>query len=207
MFIDILGIYPNDIEHAWERANDFMESLGMGEQIFDLQGKVEDEVANYFDWNDPTNSIIDCIFEQCKYMVEEAVGADIEISYNCNGYDSDIYFSESLVRVLVGSIDRAYTADILATGIYELMSLEQVQELADADVIKDVIAKLKDEEGDLTFYDSVEELGEDNADNGTREPDDTDESFGQFLIQSYRDGNSADVYFEFADGKVVVVHS
>lgn len=66
------------------------------------------------------------------------------------------------------------------------------------DIIKSLIMG-----NNIEFYDSVSAFGEDRSDNGCREDDDTDESFGLFLIQAYKDGQSQEILAEMPDGKVL----
>jgi len=49
--------------------------------------------------------------------------------------------------------------------------------------------ELQDAKGYLDVYGSLAECGEANSDNECREEDDTDEMFGQFLVQNYKDNS------------------
>ncbi len=73
------------------------------------------------------------------------------------------------------------------------------------EVFKDVINRLLNDKF-IYVYSSVDELGNDNSDNGCREEDDTDYMFGSFLISAYKTGNSnGTVYYLFNNGKVLVI--
>ncbi len=51
-------------------------------------------------------------------------------------------------------------------------------------------------------YGSVEELGKDNSDNGTREEDDTDEGFGEYLLEAY--SYNGTFWYRFSNGRILV---
>ena len=59
--------------------------------------------------------------------------------------------------------------------------------------------------GELAVYSSVTEYGSENSENDCRVEDDTDEMFGQFLIQNYKDNSSGckDLCIELNSGRVI----
>ena len=87
--LDILGIHPGDIDHAWEECQDALEEQGLDSKIEELQDYLEDNVTE-IDLRDATNSIISMMMYECKRIIEEAHPGQ-EVNYYVNGYDSHIY--------------------------------------------------------------------------------------------------------------------
>jgi len=88
----------------------------------------------------------------------------------------------------------------------EVPSKNYIEELINNEYVFENVVENLEKGSTVVIYDSVSDLGEDNQDNGCRESDDTDESFGEFLLEAYKQGQTNDVvYFEFTDGKILSV--
>lgn len=117
-----------------------------------------------------------------------------------------------IMTYLVFLYDSGVNPDIIklivkynVADVVPLDEVEQILEIATNEhLIYDILEVIR-KGNDFIIFDSVEELGEDNSDNGCREDDDTDESFGEFLLRSYKDGNSINtIYYKLNNGKVLV---
>lgn len=201
--IEILGIHEDSIEHAWEICEEKLAQFRIDRSRMDeVQEYIED---NKSEWNldDITNSIISQILDETQKILEEEY-IKIEVSVYVNGWDSHIHTAwDDLADILQNKENGAVINFFKSADSWGGLGVEKIGEISDNGCFED-FCRIFENGNDLTFYDSVAELGEDNADNGCREKDDTDESFGQFLIKSYFDGSSGNTfYFEFKDGTVV----
>lgn len=119
-----------------------------------------------------------------------------------------------VLRIMeAGGFNREIIDRTIESEFYKEFSLDQFRELcggdcpsgnADIRCFLDFLSSF--EKGNyLAWYSSVKSLGEDNSDNGCRDADDDDESFGEFLLGAYKTGNSRVAYFRFRSGKVVSI--
>lgn len=93
--------------------------------------------------------------------------------------------------------------EVILNRLYDEFEDNDLLELCqNVEVVFDLSKTVKSG-NDFVFYKNTEELGADHGENSCRESDDTDESFGLFLLQSYKDGNSNTLYFEFSDGRIL----
>lgn len=84
-------IYPEDIEHAVEVADDAMEEAGIDlTKEGDIDEDVITDALNQFgSWNDITTSVIEAYYSACADVVYEKFGREnVEVDYYINGYDS-----------------------------------------------------------------------------------------------------------------------
>lgn len=201
--LDILGIYEGDIEHAWEMCEDKLESLHIdGDKMEEVQDYLENSKSEW-DLDDITNSIISQILDRTTEIIEDEY-PNISVDTYVNGWDTHISTSyDKYIDMLDGEEDATvqmfFKNDVADSS---LLSETELKEIIEAGYLEDLV-NVFENGNDLTFYDSVEELGEDEEDNGCRDEDDTDEDFGEFLIQAFKDGNSSTFYYEFSSGKVI----
>lgn len=220
MFTETLGIYPESINKAYEVVSNTVNSIGLSKLLdgFDEKVKmsikrliVEEEPDDNSTLNDLTNSIIYEMFDIMQDAINDVI-PDLMVYANVNGYDSTFEIGGSTkeetarIRILLESgldknlIKKALEVNLISLGI----SNDDLRELlTDQYVVKDIVKAMKSNEFDYTIYKDVEELGADNSDNGCREDDDTDETFGLFLIQAYHDGHSDAIYAELTGDKIL----
>lgn len=121
--------------------------------------------------------------------------------------------SDALRIMEVGGFNREIIDRVIESGFYKEFSLDQFRELCggdcslgDADIQQFLDFLSSFEKGNsLVWYSSMKNLGEDNRDNGCRDADDDDASFGEFLLGAYKTGNSRVAYFRFRSDKVVSI--
>lgn len=217
--VNSFGIYPDSIEHAWEQAQDFLESIGLSCEIDQLEDAINESDLRDIIEDDATNDIIEFIFSTTEDIVIDKYPS-LDVEYHINGYDSDISLSdEGITRCISALIDAGLRDDpyhkgkckgsilmrFLATDMIGELTPDEIEEMVqDKDVFLDFLTSIEHNET-VYRYDSVEELGEDNSDNGCREDDDTNESFGEFLLTCYP-GHSHEAYFQFSDGSIASIN-
>lgn len=93
--LQFFGIYPNDIEHATEIADEACIEAGLTED--DIDFVFEDDIAFDLkhcvgDWEDITGSLIRAYFGACGNAVRRKLGEEnVEIDWYVNGWDSHFY--------------------------------------------------------------------------------------------------------------------
>lgn len=206
--LNILGIYGESIQKAWEKSEDALTYVLLEDKVDQLQDNLQECVSDYFSWQDPTNSIIGAIFLLTREIIKEEY-PELDFYEHINGYDSDIrVLDDGLFEKLLDEdfdIPTDRIKAIMKADLYGKtgLNVDQIVELATHEHVVNDLLKVYENNGDIEIYNSVEELGEDHTDNGCREEDDTNESFGRFLLQTYKDGQSDTLYFELKDGTVI----
>lgn len=209
--LNILGFYEDSIDKAFDQCAELLEYLYLKEAVDNIEDNIQKKLPDEFDWDNPTGSIITCMFDITEDIITNAY-PDIEVTTCINGYASDIYINEEIQdlkkAVDASNIeDKAYTFKrIFSSNLYEEMDISNIKELLnDTGVLEDVLDSM--EAGNsFCYYDSVEELGEDNNDSDLYEEDDDNESFGNFLIQAYKNGNSNTIYYVFSNGCILAMN-
>ena len=203
--LDVLGIHEGDIEHAWECCCDTLKQVLLSEKTEDLEERLKDEISNYLDPDDITNSIIWAMIDIAASIIEDEY-PNITIETYVNGYDSHIDIKEiNLFNNLKGLVEKDYIKKVFKSNFNEEFEEDVIIQIAKSGSIIEEIIDYYDENGhtpDSYLYESIEDLGEDNWDNEDRKEDDTDESFGMFLINAYKDGNSKSIYYLLDNGMV-----
>ncbi len=200
MVENMLGIYMGDINIAYSDAINLLNRTPL--EIDNIDDLFKKNIKENFDWEDPTNSIIRAMFEVTENLIRDNYG--LEVIYNLNGDYAGIDIDDSLYRGLYyfgeHRPEKELIWKILQSDIRDYLDEDDIIEIAcdSPETMKDLL-EVKD--GEFTYFDSVEELGA--VDNDLKEEDDTDESFGEFLINAYKDGNSRDVIYELSNGKVI----
>lgn len=189
--LNILGIYPDDIDHAWEECESTLKEQELDQFAEELEDSLADEVTE-IDLNNATNSIIDLMFNICKSIIEREHPGQ-EVTYYVNGYDSHLY---------PGTNPESAEGRLEAAGL----TFEERQELLGDEGFMHDLRELFEDGGDICIYESKAECGEDNADNGCREEDDTDEGFCEFLADNYLNNYSTpnDICIILKSGRVVM---
>ena len=189
--LNILGIYPEDIDHAWEECESALEGQGLDRFTGELEQSLKDEFTE-IDLNNATNSVIDLMFNICKGIIEREHPGQ-EVTFYVNGYDSHLY---------PGTNPESAEGRLEASGL----SFEERQELLGDEGFMHDLKELFDDGGDICIYESEAECGADNADNGCREEDDTDEGFCEFLADNYLNNYSTpkDICIILKSGRVVM---
>ena len=217
--VNSFGIYTESIEKAWEKAQNFLEFIGLSCEIDQLEDAINDADLKDIVGDNATNDIIEFIFSTTEDIVIDKYPS-LDVEYHVNGYDSDISLSdEDITRCISALTDAGLRNDpynkgkckdsvlmrFLVADMTEELTLDEIKEMVqDKDVFIDFLTSI--EHNETVFrYGSVEELGEDNSDNGCREEDDTDESFGEFLLTCYP-GHSHEAYFQFNDGSIACIN-
>ena len=86
--LEYLEIRNGDIEHAAEIVEDVMKECGFDEiQIDGMYENFKTQIYCYdFLWDNPTNTIIDCLFNEASHFIEERT--DYQTDFYVNGWDS-----------------------------------------------------------------------------------------------------------------------
>ncbi len=211
-------IYPETIEKAWETAQEALETLYLEDEIDKLEELIKNSDIKDIIINDATNDIIKFIFENTIDIITDQY-PNIKVDCTVNGNASSIDIDKDVINCIEALKRAGLEQDVygrvhpLGTPIVRFLKSKMLEELGSEAVIEMTLEKYTFEDflnsieyGEtVTMYGSIEELGEDNQDNGCREDDDTDESFGMFLIQAYHDAYSNEAYFEFNDGTVACI--
>lgn len=208
MLDKLLNINSRKIENAIKLCYDSLEMLHLTPYEVDLEKNVRQRMSKYS--ADELNSelIITCVYEEAANIIETLYSYPT-INYGCDINKKDgCYFevpgqqtvynmgligtNPDLIRLACskGLLDEQELLGEISLMMYNRYIME--------DILKSTIMGHADER---EIYASIEELGAENADNGTREPDDTDEAFGNFLIDAYGDGHSNDIYVGMANDK------
>lgn len=210
--LDVLGLCVNDIEHAYEACDNALTQVLLESELDTFEDRLAENLK-YTESFSLTNSLIVAMFELTEEIIREHY-PELAPTYYVNGYNSHFYINDDNVfedlydgGVDADTIKKIVKADLLTkTGLSSQQICEIYKFGATTDgecrSIDDLI-KSYDNGNDITIYESVEELGEDNSDNDCRDEDDTDEAFGNFLIQAYKDGNSDTLYIPLSDGSVI----
>ena len=208
--LDTLGLYIGALNHAFTECEDALKSVFLDSKVDDLGKKAQEALTERgLDWSDPTNSLISLMFEITETIINNEYPS-ISVHTYVNGYDShfDVYDVEVYEAASEAGIDAEIIKMAMVSGILiDLPVKDATQSLelmSDTDTFKDMHEAFV-QGGDFTVYESLEELGEDNADNDCREKDDTDEEFGQYLIDAYHNGSSNVAYFKFEDGSILAI--
>lgn len=86
--LEYLGICNGDIEHAARIVEESMKECGFNEVQIDgmyENFKLQIGFCDSF-WDDPTNAIIDCLFNEASHFIEERT--DYQTDFYVNGWDS-----------------------------------------------------------------------------------------------------------------------
>jgi len=201
-----LGICPESIEHAEELCESVLDNYHL--DYDEWKESVETNYLNSIQLGEDsfTNYLVTIMFESLKSLFRKEYPA-LETDMFINGWDSHFYIKndETLKMLLDADIDVETVKKIINHNLQDNLGLndDKLVELAKHKAVIEDLIKVYNNNNDIVIYESAEELGEDNKDNGCREDDDTDESFGYFLIQSYKDGHSNTLYFQFNDGQII----
>ena len=220
MFTETLGIYPESINKAYEVMSNTVNSIGLSKLLdgFDKKVKksikrliVEEEPDDNSTLNDLTNSIIYEMFDIMQDAINDVI-PDLMVYANANGFDSSFEVGgvtneeTTRIRMLIESeLDRSLVKKALKVGLVSLGVSDDDFKciLKERNIVKDLVKAMKNYEFNYTIYKNAEELGADNSDNGCRYEDDTDETFGLFLIQAYHDGHSDAIYAELTGDQIL----
>ena len=86
--LDYIGIHSDDIEHAAGIVEDVMKECGF--DVIQIDGMYENFQNNLGScdsfWDDPTNYIIDCLFNTASEFIESRT--DKTTDFYVNGWDS-----------------------------------------------------------------------------------------------------------------------
>ena len=86
--LDYIGIHNDDIEHAARIVEDVMKECGFDEIQIDGMYENFKEGLSFCEsfWDDPTNTIIDCLFNTASEFIESRT--DKTTDFYVNGWDS-----------------------------------------------------------------------------------------------------------------------
>ena len=205
-----LGIYPESIEHTQEICEEVLEKTLLG----NLFEEWKTCVSNNFHSNSKniedsfTNYVIALMFDALKWILTREYPG-LETDFYVNGYDSHFYIkdNELFSELFSANVDVELIRKIMKHNLPEKTALdkEKIIELAGSEFVINDLIKAYDHGNDLVIYDSIGELGEDNKENACREEDASDEAFGYFLLQAYKQGHSNTLYYQFNDGEIIAV--
>ena len=89
-----LGIYVDSIERASEQCEDAMEKLGFDiDEIDDMNDYAKEELQEYCDFSDITNSIIAAYYRATEYMIHQKYPT-LAVNYYVDGYCSSFDVDE-----------------------------------------------------------------------------------------------------------------
>jgi len=216
--IDSLGIYTDEIQYASELIENAFRKVLLVHRIDDITDHMRKELPQNMSWASPTDCIIETMFkaaddiiceEYPMFLKEDDINEDLYISYVVDGlsshfevHDDDLFYvlkNFGLEDDVVRALAKAEVDQNLG-----LTTDETIAELKSIPTVFEDFIKIFKNGNDITIYKSVSELGKANLDNAAREDDDTDESFGKFLLKTYKTGNSNKLYFQFpSDGSVI----
>ncbi len=206
--LGLLGIHEGDIEHAYDIAKDTLEEWEVDDS--DFVNQISERIEECLDVSDMTNSIIDAIMEAALTEIDDAyedIDTRKDFSTYINGYDTHLSCTDSeLVTIFSGlkksAIDKSQYNELIGplrnAGILE-QDLVDIINNGEFEDFCQVFLNYND----VVVYDSLEELGADESDNGCRDKDEDDETFGAFLVKAYCDGNSTVFYHECRDGSII----
>ncbi len=204
--LQILGIHEDDIEHAYEMIEKVFEDIGIDNENME---KIEDYLENnkeLWDLDDITNSIIGQMFDTAEGIINEEY-PELTVSTYANGWASKFHVYDCDMLDVIKGMDADVKKKCLKCNVMEAagLSKEQFEELAKSDKFDEFLELFDEDDAltpDFTLYESVEELGADNEDNDTRDEDEDDETFGEFLLGAY--DNDGTFYYRFSDGQILV---
>lgn len=206
---NIMGIYPESVDKAYERCQEVLEECLLEDKYDELDLFFENKFKNYLDWDDATNSLIECLFDGTREIIESIY--PFETEWHINGYASDFRVTNDIIKYLVkAKVEKNLIKYVAIHDLENVLSMEDTEFVdfvsnSNKEEIERIVEALE-KGADVAFYESVEELGALNEDNGCRETDDTDETFGQFLIQAYKNGNSSTtIFIELSSGRIMEI--
>lgn len=199
-----IGLYRIAIGEAYEKCEEVFQNLCLENEIdalneLWLEKLKEDNIFSYYD---PTNACIELLFDAAKtLLVTNYPNLDVDYWPDWGGIETSA--DEIVGKLRENNVCDTIIKEVILNRLYNEFEDKNLIELCqDIEVLLDV-SKIVKSGNDFVFYENTEELGADHRENGCRESDDTDESFGLFLLQSYKDGNSNTLYFEFSDGRIL----
>lgn len=135
-------------------------------------------------------------YKAIKFAKKEHIRELLGFTQNISEKEFDhSYSQENLRKMIAAGLPRSIISKILNSNIQHKsgLSIEHLIEVAKKSAIDDLI-QVYDAGNEIVKYASVKELGEDNFDN---------EAFGYFLIQTYKNGKSNEMFVQLSDGSVI----
>lgn len=199
-----IGLYRMAIDNAYEKCEEVLENLCIENEIESLNelwlNKLKED--NIFSYNDPTNACIRFLLNAAENLLTTNYpNLDIDCWPDWGGIETSA--DEIVGKLRENNVNDTINKEVILNRLYDEFKDDDLLELCqDIEVVLD-LSKIIKSGNDYVFYENAEELGADYEENGCRESDDTDESFGVFLLESYKDGNSNTLYFKFSDGRIL----
>lgn len=199
-----IGLYRMAIDDAYEKCEEVFQNLCLENEIDALDELWMEKLKedNIFSYDDPTNACIELLFDAAKtLLVTNYPNLDVDYWPDWGGIETS---ADKIVgKLRENNVNDTIIKEVILNRLYDEFENDDLIELCqDIEVVLELSKTVKSG-NDFVFYENTEELGADHRENGCRESDDTDESFGLFLLQSYKDGNSDTLYFEFSNGRIL----
>lgn len=162
--LDLLGIHTGDIEHAEGEIRDALSTVFLSHKEDEVVERVskclQDGATNIF--KDPTNTIIENLFEVTRAVIEEEY-PDMEMDYYVNGYDSHFYITD--FDIFNGLYEKNIFSDdvkaIYKSGLCEIFAIPDIVNLYNTDNFNAFVDGGLD---NIFLYENQEEVSSDGRD-------------------------------------------
>lgn len=202
--LDVMGLHACDIDHAWQTTEDALKSVFLADFADEISDKFCETAPAAIDWDIPTDSLICHLFEITGELISDRYPS-VGVSFYVNGYDSHFYVDDGnrfAVLKNVCKLDGNTIRKIMSCTEFANLPEPYFVTLASNSSVREDVLEAFRAGNDYELYNSVADLGKDNSDSDLYDAEDTDESFGAFLIRAYKDGNSRTIYLDMPDGNV-----
>lgn len=157
---------------------------------------------NIFSYDDPTNACVRFLFDIVANLLKTNY-PDLDIDCWPDWCGIETSADKIVDELRKNNVNDTIIKEVILNRLYDEFEDDDLLELCqDIEVVLD-LDKIIKSGNDFVFYENVQEFGADHKEDDCRESDDTDGSFGLFVLQSYKDGNSNTLYFEFSDGRIL----